>query len=159
MNQPATLHRYLHLIRRVREPYLYPSKQKLIDELTDEGFLTSIRTLERDIKDIENEYGLEILYNRSRKGYYLHLPTDEDVTDFETFVELLERRERLEFLSRAVDGKHQVGRYLQLERNEQFAGATALNCTRDSSREETKCTLRASRSSLAISSTAPCCLA
>ncbi|MES2732729.1 MAG: WYL domain-containing protein [Bacteroidota bacterium] len=126
MNQPATLHRHLSLIRRVRQPYLYPSKQKLLDELTDEGFQTSKRTLERDIKAIKDLYGLVILQDHHRKGYYLNIPTDEDLADFDAFVELLERRERLAFLGSAVDGQRGVSRYLQLERNDQFIGAELL---------------------------------
>jgi len=126
MNQPATLHCHLSLIRRVRKPYLYPSKQKLLDELMDEGFQTSVRTLKRDIKTIKNLYGLVILADKSRNGYYLDLPTDEDLTHFDTFVELLERRERMAFLDSAVDGQRYVSRYLQLERNEAFVGAQWL---------------------------------
>lgn len=123
MNQPATLHRQLCLIRRVRQPYLYPSKQKLLDELMDEGFETSDRTFDRDLRTIREQYGINILYDKSRDGYYLDLPTDEDVAHFDAFVELLERRERMAFLGSAVDGQRHVSRYLQLERNAAFVGA------------------------------------
>ena len=126
MNQPATLHRHLSLIRRVRKPYLYPSKQKLLDGLTDEGFKTSVRTLERDLHTIKELYGIEILSDKSRNGYYLDLPTDEDLAHFDAFVELLERRERMAFLGSAVDGQRHVSRYLQLERNAAFVGAQWL---------------------------------
>jgi predicted DNA-binding transcriptional regulator YafY len=126
MNQTATLYRHLSLIRRVRQPYLYPSKQKLLDELIDEGFETSDRTLDRDLQTIREQYGIKIQYDKSRNGYYLDLPTDEDLAHFDAFVELLERRERMAFLDSAVDGQRHVSRYLQLERNAAFAGAQWL---------------------------------
>lgn len=127
MNKPATLHRYLCQIRLVRPPYLYPSEQRLLDVLAEQGFpAISERTLERDRTAIRREYGLRITFSRSRQGYYLELPTDEDISDFEGFVHLLERRERLELLSQSVRNARFVSRYLQLEHPDGFRGTGHL---------------------------------
>lgn len=127
MNQPATLHRHLHLIRYLRPPYFYYSLQTLADRLQEAGFVASERTVERDLKDLRVEYGMEVLYSRTHRGYYLNLPTPDDRADFEAFVQLLERRERLSFLSDAVGRVQHISRYLQLETNAQFVGAEHLS--------------------------------
>ncbi len=95
MNQLETLRRRLQLIRLVDRPYLYPSKQTLIERLSVDFDAVSDRTVERDIESIAKSYQIYIRHDRHRTGYYLDLPTDEDVADFEQFVQLLERRERL----------------------------------------------------------------
>lgn len=126
MNQLETLRRRLQLIRLVDRPYLYPSKQTLIERLSVDFDAVSDRTVERDIESIAKSYQIYIRHDRHRTGYYLDLPTDEDVADFEQFVQLLERRERLEFLTSAVDGSRGAGRYLQLERAASVNGAEHL---------------------------------
>ncbi len=127
MNQAATLHRHLDLIRCLRPPYLFYSLERLSENLREKGYAAvSERTVERDMNELRNEYGLTIPYHRTRKGYYLELPTEQDVSDFNEFVQLLERRERLEFLSSAVTSPRDVSRYLQLEQNDQFTGAHHL---------------------------------
>lgn len=127
MNQAATLHRHLDVIRCLRQPYLYYSKAQLSERLAEKGYTAvSERTVERDLQDIREEYGLTIQYDRGRRGYYLELPTEQDVSDFNDFVQLLERRERLEFLNSAVTSPRGVSRYLQLEHNPQFSGAQHL---------------------------------
>lgn len=126
MNQPATLHRHLYLVRYLRPPYLYYSAKTLVDRLRGAGFTASARTVERDIRDMRAEYGLQIVYDPTRRGYYLDLPTPDDRADFDAFVQLLERRERLSFLSDAVGRVQHISRYLQLETNAQFVGAEHL---------------------------------
>jgi predicted DNA-binding transcriptional regulator YafY len=58
------------LIEHIQHTH-YPSKQKLLAFLTDEGFETSPRTIDRDIEAIRDEFWLEIAYDRSRNGYYI----------------------------------------------------------------------------------------
>lgn len=126
MNQLATLRRRLHLIRLVSKPFLYPSKQKLVEQLQQDFDAISERTVERDITQIGREYGIRIRADRQRGGYFLDLPTDEDVADFDQFVQLLERCERLDFLTSAVHGVSGAGRYLQLESTPAFTGTEHL---------------------------------
>lgn len=122
MDQIQTLRRRLHIIRIVDRPFLYPSLKKLVAQLSEDFDAVSERTVERDIRAIGAVYQIYIRNDRRKGGYYLDLPTDEDVTDFEQFVQLLERRERLEFLTSSVASIRGIGRYLQLEHNTQFTG-------------------------------------
>ncbi|CCH56581.1 hypothetical protein BN8_05954 [Fibrisoma limi BUZ 3] len=126
MNQIQTLRRRLHIIRMVDRPFLYPSLRKLVDQLSEDFDAVSERTVERDIRAIGTTYQIYIRNDRRKGGYYLDLPTDEDIADFEQFVQLLERRERLEFLTSSVASIRGIGRYLQLEHNTQFTGSEHL---------------------------------
>lgn len=127
MNKSAALHRHLCLIRQLQPPYSYPAKEVLVARLKDLGFpAASNRTLERDFNAITHEYGLPVQFHHLQRGYYLSLPTDEDVSDFHQFLQLLERRERLEFLSSSIGNAHEVSRFLQLEKNSHFTGLDQL---------------------------------
>ncbi|GHB54405.1 helix-turn-helix transcriptional regulator [Persicitalea jodogahamensis] len=127
MNPSALLHRRLCLIRNTEAPYRYPSKEELLASFSEMDFPSiARRSLERDIRELRDEYGIHIKYDYRRRGYYLDIPPDEDVDDFRQFVTLLERHERLSFLQKAITNVQEVGKYLQLERNEQFAGAENL---------------------------------
>lgn len=127
MNPAATLHRYVHLLRRLQDPYSYPSKEKIIAELQDKGFPTSSRTFERDIQALKQEYGILITYHRQKKGYFWELPEDEDISHFNTFVRLLEHKERLDILSNSAGNWFKTARYLLLEHNDRFKGMDHLS--------------------------------
>lgn len=119
MNQLAILRRHLCILRQIQPPFLYPSKQKLLNRLEKKGLETAPRTFERNKKEIEDYYGLRITYCPQHKGYFLHQPEDEDLSDFNQFLRLLERSERLAFLTNSADALS-TGKYLLLEENQAF---------------------------------------
>ncbi len=116
MKDSAKLRRHLYLIRCLDKPYTYPSAQKLSKYLRQHDIeQTSVVTIARDLRDIRANYDITITYDRQERGYFLDLPTDEDISNFREFVRLLERRERLETLTQPG---RSVGRYLQLEHHD-----------------------------------------
>ena len=118
MNQLAILRRHLCILRQVQPPFIYPKKQKLLEQLKQEELGTaSARTLERDLQDIENYYGIRIRYSQRYKGYFLDQAADEDISDFKQFFHLLERSEHLAFLTHSADALS-TGKYLLLEDNQ-----------------------------------------
>lgn len=120
MNDSAKLRRQLHIIRCLDKPYTYPSAQQINEYLRQHDIdKTSIATVERDIRDIRADYDITITYERQKRGYFLDLPGDEDISNFRDFVRLLERRERLEVLTQSG---RSVAQYVQLEQNEGFRG-------------------------------------
>ncbi len=120
MNDSAKLRRQLHIIRCLDKPYTYPSAQQINEYLRQHEIdKTSIATVERDIRDIRADYDITITYERQKRGYFLDLPDDEDISNFRDFVRLLERRERLEVLTQSG---RSVAQYVQLEQNEGFRG-------------------------------------
>ena len=120
MNLLAILRRHLCILRQVQPPYHYPTKNNLLERLEQEGIsAVSERTFEKDLKEIHDFYGLKITYCHRNRGYYLHQPQDEDLSDFGQFFGLLERCERLAFLTHSADALS-TAKYLLLEDNQDF---------------------------------------
>jgi predicted DNA-binding transcriptional regulator YafY len=117
MNQLAILRRHLCILRQVQPPFHYPKKQQLLERLEQEGLEASPRTFERNQQEIENYYGIRVRYCHRHRGYFLDQPADEDLSDFRQFLRLLERCERLAFLTHSTDALS-TGRYLLLEDNQ-----------------------------------------
>lgn len=116
MKDSAKLRRQLYLIRFLDKPYTYPSREKLCHYLRDHDIdYASAASVERDIRDIRADYDISITYDRRKRGYFLDLPADEDISNFRDFVRLLERRERLEVLTQSG---RSVTQYLQLEHDD-----------------------------------------
>lgn len=107
----------MFILRQVQPPFLYPNKQKLLAGLEQEGLEAAPRTFDRDKKEIENYYGIRIEYCSRKRGYFLNQPKDEDLSDFRQFLRLLERCERLAFLTHSADALN-TGKYLVLEENQ-----------------------------------------
>jgi hypothetical protein len=128
MTLAATLRRHWCIVRAIQPPFVYPSKEKLFELVRAEGFEDySESSFERDKKDINEQYSIYVKYNKRRNGYFIDLQEeDEDITDFKAFLDLLERRERVEFVNQTLTGVREIGRYLQLEKNPDFAGISHL---------------------------------
>ncbi len=128
MSLATTLRRHLCLVRAIQPPFVYPSKEKLFHLVKEDGFADySDSSFERDKKDISEQYGIYIKYNKRRNGYFIDLnEDDEDITDFKAFLDMLERRERVEFVNQTLTGVREIGRYLQLEKNPNFVGISHL---------------------------------
>lgn len=124
----ATLRRHWCIVRAIQPPFVYPSKEKLFDLIREEGFEDySESSFERDKKDICEQYSIYIKYSKRRNGYFIDInEDDEDITDFKAFLDLLERRERVEFVNQTLTGVREIGRYLQLEKNPNFSGISHL---------------------------------
>lgn len=120
MKDSAKLRRQLYLIRFLDKPYAYPSLDQLSQHLREHDIdYASAASVERDLRDIRADYDIAITYDRRKRGYFLDLPDDEDVSDFRQFVRLLERRERLELLT---GSGRLAGQHLQVEQNDGFRG-------------------------------------
>lgn len=118
MNKLNILQRHLAMLRLVQPPFFYPSKVQLLERLQQEELdSVSERTFERDIKDIHNFYGINITYCPRNRGYYLNQPVDEDLSNFQQFFQLLERSERLAFLTHSSDALS-TSKYLLLEESQ-----------------------------------------
>lgn len=87
MSQHETIKRYYLIINLVKENQK-PSKRKILEMLDSNGFNISKRTLESDIEDIQNELGIELVYDRSKNGYYIDLEESENLVYMLQFLEL-----------------------------------------------------------------------
>ncbi|HBG70056.1 MAG: hypothetical protein A2W93_09975 [Bacteroidetes bacterium GWF2_43_63] len=68
MSYQGTLHRWLLLLQKIGGDR-HPSFEEIRSFLHDSDFEISTRTLQRDIEQIRDEFGIEIVYNRSLGGY------------------------------------------------------------------------------------------
>lgn len=81
MSKRGYISRYLLILKKLKvKPYstfgelqAYIKNQfeyiKMLDEKLQIGF--SLRTLQRDIKEIRNVFGIDIIYSKSQKGYFI----------------------------------------------------------------------------------------
>ncbi|MCY7411198.1 MAG: WYL domain-containing protein [Chitinophagales bacterium] len=88
MSQQGTIHRYSLLIEKLSHKQ-FPSFKIIHDHLHDQGFEISSRTLQRDIEQIRNEFGIEIKFDHSRGGYFIDKDESINVESFLRFLEIV----------------------------------------------------------------------
>lgn len=67
----------------------YPSKSDILDFLKAKDFELSTRTLERDIDIIRADIGLDIVFSKTNKGYYIDEDESVKVESFFKFLEIV----------------------------------------------------------------------
>jgi predicted DNA-binding transcriptional regulator YafY len=80
--------RIQYIIQSMHDSY-FPSKQSMLDALKEKDFSVSARTLDRDLERIRTDFGLEILYDKSRNGYYIDEDNSVKVDSFFKFLEIV----------------------------------------------------------------------
>lgn len=98
MSQYGKIRRYTLIIEKIQGGQ-YPSVQKISDYLIEHGFDISHRTLQRDFKEIRDEFGIEITYNKSKSGYFID---QEQSIEFEGFMRFLEIVNTAELLTESL---------------------------------------------------------
>ena len=67
----------------------YASKEELIDFLMTKDFNISERTLERDLRNIRTDFGIELSYNKGKNKYFIDQEKSVKVESFFKFLELV----------------------------------------------------------------------
>jgi len=80
--------RIQYIIQSMQDSY-FPSKQSMLESLKEKDFNVSSRTLDRDLERIRTDFGLEILYDKSRNGYYIDDDNSVKVDSFFKFLEIV----------------------------------------------------------------------
>jgi len=86
MSHHTTIRRYTLIIEKIIGG-TYPSFEMIKEYLERFDFPISKRTLQRDIEQIRNEFGVEVKYDRPKNGYVID---EEESVDMESFVRFLE---------------------------------------------------------------------
>lgn len=111
MSYRATLKRYLLILEKVsRSPS--PSLQQLKETLNNHGLACSDRTIQRDLESIRNEFGIEISYDRTCRGYRID---DTNSLNQETFLRFLETAHLAELLGDNLNKSQSALSYVQFE--------------------------------------------
>ena len=121
---------YLCIYRAVQSPRTFPTKKELLQKIAEDlnpKNPISVSSFTRYLEDMRAFYGIEIKYCSKYRGYYMPSNADdEDISDINTFIQLLERRERMELVNSTFTNLHDVGRYVRFEKNNQFKGTEHL---------------------------------
>jgi predicted DNA-binding transcriptional regulator YafY len=112
------LKRYLLLTEKINNDW-YPTFRELQEFLDRHDLEISGRTLQRDIRHIRNEYGIEIEYDRRHRGYRINREKSLDVNGFLRFMGLVRTADILTESLR--DGRGAI-RYLDFDSVHLFTG-------------------------------------
>ncbi len=86
MANNGKLHRLYLLLEKVENGY-HPSFHEIYDHYYNHGFEISRRSLQRDLKTLRLEFGIEVSYHHGRNGYYLDRSRSINVESFYRFLE------------------------------------------------------------------------
>jgi predicted DNA-binding transcriptional regulator YafY len=94
MSKHGTIRRYTLIIEKLRSNQ-YPSFEEIKRHLFNVGFEISARTIQRDIEQIRFEFGIEIIYDRFKNGYFIDYEKSINIDSFFKFLEIVNTAELL----------------------------------------------------------------
>ncbi len=94
MSQHGTIRRYTLIIEKILNKQ-FPTFREIKEHLYNFGFEVSDRTIQRDIEQIRYEFDVEIVYNRSKHGYYIDHEKSINIESFIKFLEIINTAELL----------------------------------------------------------------
>lgn len=80
--------RIQYLIQYIYDSH-FPSKNHILDILKCQDHHISPRTFDRDLERIRSDFGLVILYDKQKDGYYIHEDKSVKVASFFKFLEIV----------------------------------------------------------------------
>lgn len=116
MSYRGKLKRYLLILEQLQHA---PSLVRIQAHLEDHGFALSTRTIERDLGDLRDEFGVEAVYDRPSNTYRI---AEEQAPEVSGLLQLLERAQLLELVQHESAGMHQLHRHVRFEGLGQLRG-------------------------------------
>ncbi len=87
MSKHSTIRRFSLIIEKIGRK-TYPSFEDIRNYMHNHGFELSERTIQRDLEQIRNDFGVDILYDRQRNGYYIDDYAGFNMHNFLRFMEI-----------------------------------------------------------------------
>jgi predicted DNA-binding transcriptional regulator YafY len=81
MAQFAQIERLYHLLNFIKYKY-FPTKNQLLEYLAEKDFVLTERSLERDLKLIREKFFIDVIYDRSKNGYFIDTNSTADFNDW-----------------------------------------------------------------------------
>lgn len=81
------INRYYLIINKIRSSH-FPSFEEIRDQLASHDIDISLRTLQRDLQYIRNEFGIEVVYNKLKNGYSINYEDSSEYSYFMKFFEM-----------------------------------------------------------------------
>ena len=119
MKKATSLHRLYLLINKVGQLNLFPSKRELIDFLEEHDFRASPRTIDRDLAEIRSEFGIEVRWDASQRGYCIDR---EESWDYEGMLRLLEVCVTGDLLMQTIGEGKEALKYVLFDSSEELKG-------------------------------------
>ncbi|WP_066224951.1 helix-turn-helix transcriptional regulator [Formosa haliotis] len=111
MSNPSLSKRTLHLLTFIRNKH-YPTKAEVLEYLKDQDISVSERTIERELKSLRNDFGIEISHCRKNRGYYIN---EEESVDLVSFFKYLELVSISEIFSEGLMSDNKLKEYILFE--------------------------------------------
>lgn len=109
MSHRGKIKRYLLVLERLDRPTTF---NQLKEHLSDDGFALSPRTLQRDLADLRDEFGVDVRYDRTTGTYSL----DKEGDGVSTVIQLLERAQLLEIVNGSGNDLRDLHQQIRFER-------------------------------------------
>ncbi len=119
MSTQGTIKRYTLIIQKVSGAF-EPNFKEIQSFIEDQGFSISPRTLQRDIEQIRNEFGIDIIYNRSKNTYSLSKNSATETSD--TLIRFLEILGTAEMLSEGIKSGKDILDFISFENQGNLKG-------------------------------------
>lgn len=122
MSIQGTIKRYSLVIDHIRRS-AFPSFKEIHELLQNEGFQISSRTLQRDLEDIRDEFGIEIAYDSSKKGYLIDYENSVNADYILHFLELAVSAQVM--IDTLKEGKEAL-KYISFDSYDNFSGLSNI---------------------------------
>jgi predicted DNA-binding transcriptional regulator YafY len=122
MSYRSAIKRYISIIDLLSTNQ-FPSLEYIFKNLSDEGIKTSERTIQRDFQALKEEFGIEVVYNKFKDGYFID---SENSTSPKTFIRILEILNTAEIIADTIKDNKESLKYLSLESSVNLKGIENL---------------------------------
>ncbi len=123
MSVQGSIHRYSLIIEKI-ERNQFPSKKEIHDFLFDQGFENHMRTTDRAIEELRNEFGVAIVYDAYKEGYFID---KENSDNFQSLLNLIEISVTAEVFGEAVkEDQNKHLEYISFENQGSLKGINQL---------------------------------
>ncbi|MDD3858926.1 MAG: WYL domain-containing protein [Bacteroidales bacterium] len=112
------INRYYLIINKIRSSH-YPSFEEIRDQLASHDIDISFRTLQRDLQNIRNEFGIEVVYNKTKNGYSINT---EESSDYEYFMRFFEMTVMSGTLTDSLKTGANISRHISFDTIEPMQG-------------------------------------
>ncbi len=122
MNLTDLLPRYAVIVQALRD-LPYATSIQLSRMLVDEGFEAHTKQLQKDISDIRERFGIDILFHKGREGYFI---SEEGQQATDAFLDFLGVARVSEIVGQALREQKEVSPYVSFEHEGLWAGTRWL---------------------------------
>lgn len=81
------INRYYLIINKIRSSH-FPSFEDIKQTLANHDIEVSLRTLQRDLQNVRAEFGIDVVYNKLKNGYFINTQESSDYEYFMRFFEM-----------------------------------------------------------------------